>query len=91
MPDGGIKKHGVVVVCDCLFYGLIDGATHSRIVLTIRELSYDQTAQMRQHAAPFEIANHAVNVLMTLADIFDKKDRKLLAEEFVHKPVTGTL
>ena len=51
VPDGRIEKNGVVVVCDCLFYGLIDATTHSRIVLAVRELSYNQSAQMRQHTA----------------------------------------
>ena len=91
MTYGSIKKNGVVVFCDYLFYGLIDGATHRRIVLAIGELPYYQSAEVRENTAHLEVADHAVDMVMTLTDILDKENRELLAEELVTQSVTRAL
>ena len=91
MTYGSIEKNGVVVFCDYLFYGLIDGATHGRIVLAIGELSYYQSAEMREDTAHLEVTDHAVDMVMPFAYILDKENRELLAEELVTQPVTRTL
>ena len=88
---GSIEKNGVVVFCDCLFYSLIDGATHGRVVLTIGELPYYQSAEVREDTAHLEVADHAVNMVMTLAYILNKENRELLAEELVTQSVTRAL
>ena len=76
MPDGGVKKNGVVVVSDCLFYCFIDGLLHQRIVVAVVELSYDKSAEVRQDTAHSQVSHHSVNMVMTLSDIFDEKDRE---------------
>ena len=91
MTYGSIEKNGVVVFCDYLFYGLIDGTTHGRIVLTIGELPYYQSAEVREDTAHLEVADHAVDMVMTLAYILDKENRELLAEELVTQSVTRAL
>ena len=88
---GSIEKNGVVVFCDCLFYSLIDGATHGRVVLTIGELPYYQSAEVREDTAHLEITDHAVDMVMPLAYILDKENRELLAEELVTQSVTRAL
>ena len=88
---GSIEKNGVVVFCDCLFYGLIDGTTHGRIVLTIGELPYYQSAEVRENTAHLEVADHAVDMVMTLTYILNKENRELLAEELVTQSVTCAL
>lgn len=86
-----IEKNGVVVFCDCLVYSLIDGTTHGRIVLTIGELPYYQSAEVREDTAHLEVADHAVDMVMTLTDILNKENRELLAEELVTQSVTCAL
>jgi hypothetical protein len=72
VPDRGIEKNGVVVVCDCLFYCLIDRLAHQLVVLAVRELPYDESAQVRQYTTQAEIANHPVDMIMPLGDVFDE-------------------
>ena len=91
MTYGSIEKNGVVVFCDYLFYGLIDGTTHRRIVLTIGELPYYQSAEVRENTAHLEVADHAVDMVMTLTNILNKENRELLAEELVTQSVTRAL
>ena len=91
MTYGSIEKNGVVVFCDYLFYGLIDGTTHGRIVLTIGELPYYQSAEVREDTAHLEVTDHAVDMVMPFAYILDKENRELLAEELVTQSVTRAL
>ena len=91
MTYGSIEKNGVVVFCDYLFYGLIDGTTHGRIVLAIGELPYYQSAEVREDTAHLEVADHAVDMVMTLTYILNKENRELLAEELVTQSVTCAL
>ncbi len=44
VPKRGIEKNGVVVVSDCLFYCLINGLLHQRVVLAVGELANNQPA-----------------------------------------------
>lgn len=91
VSDGSVEKNGVVVDCDCLFYGIIDGTTHRGVVLAIGELPYDQSAEVSEHTAHLEITDHAVDMVMTLTDILNKENRELLAEELVTQSVTRAL
>ncbi len=91
MTYRSIEKNGVVVFCDYFFYGLIDGATHGRVVLTIGELPYYQSAEVREDTAHLEVADHAVDMVMTLAYILNKENRELLAEKLVTQSVTCAL
>ena len=80
MPEGRIEENGVVVVCNYLFYGLIDRLLHQRIVLAVTELSDDQTAQMRQNTAHAQVANHSVDMIVPFTDIFDEQNRELITD-----------
>jgi len=74
MPDRGVENQGVVVIHDCLFYCLIDRATHSGIILTIAELTDNQTTQVLQNPTHAQVIHHPVYMVMPLCDVFNQKD-----------------
>jgi hypothetical protein len=71
VTDGSIENNGVVVVSDCLFYCLIDRLRHEGIVVTIAELTDDESADVLQDAAHAQIAHHPVDMVVALRDVFD--------------------
>ena len=77
VPYRGIENEGVVVVSDCLFYCLIDRLLHQRIVLAVGELPDDESAQIGEHTTHAQVAHHAVNMVVPLANILDEQDRFL--------------
>ncbi len=71
----------IVVVRYGFVYRLFHAAArHGRVVVTVRELTYNQSAQVSQYAAHTQIAHHTVNMVMALSHILYQQYRKLVTQ-----------
>ena len=69
-----VKEDGEVIGFCCLSDGLQQGAAHRDVVGAVGELSYDQTADSAEDTAQAQTLQHAVDMVVVLANIFDEQD-----------------
>lgn len=76
MPCREIEEDRKRIGAHDLRDGLEDGATHTRVVGAVGELSDNQSADMTEDAAKVEVAHHAVDMIVAFADVFEKEHRR---------------
>ena len=71
-----VKEDGEVIGFCYLSDGLQQGAAHRDVVGAVGELSHDQTADSAEDTAQAQTLQHAVDMVVVLANIFDKENRR---------------
>lgn len=77
MPRWVVKQNREHIWLYYLTDRLAQCATHRSIVWTIGELTYNQATDLLEHATHTQIMQHAINMIVVLANIFDKQNRRL--------------
>ena len=74
MSGGKVEQDGIAVFGYGFVNSVVNGATHERVAVAVGELSDDKSFDAGKDAGHAEIAHHAVDVVMPLADVFNEKN-----------------
>ena len=69
-----VKEDGEMIGFCYLSDGLQQGAAHRDVIGAVGELSHDQTADSAEDTAQAQTLQHAVDMVVVLANVFDEQD-----------------